>query len=176
MEKPYRYNEPLRLSESKIYVDNKYYLKLSKEFSNYINDFRNIVTQSGFKKNETVIDLSGQSPALIYLINGKSIGTAWNIGGYKGSLDLVKAKFDLVNCKEISNSWIIYEIKGKRSISTELLEYLGADFPNQYQLMGSWETAKGAGGYKKPRKQELYKPVKTKLIFDSCNEKRKQNN
>ena len=176
MEKPYRYNEPLRLSESKIYVDNKYYLKLSKEFSNYINDFRNIVTQSGFKKKDPVIDLSGQSPTLVYLMNGKSIGTAWNIGGYKGSLNLAKAKFDLVNCKEISNAWFILEIKGRRSISTELLNYLGADFPNQYQLMGSWKTAKGAGGYKNPRKQELYKPVNTKLIFDSCNEKRKQNN
>ena len=176
MEKPYRYNEPLRLSESKIYVDDKYYLKLSKEFSNYINDFRNIVTQSGFKKNDPIIDLSGQSPTLVYLINGKSIGTAWNIGGYKGSLELAKAKFDLVHCKEISNAWIILETKGKRSISIELLDYLGADFPNQYQLMGSWKTAKGAGGFRNPRKQELYKPIKSKLILNSCNKIRKQNN
>ena len=176
MEKPYRYNEPLRLSESKIYVDDKYYLKLSKEFSNYINDFRNIVTQSGFKKNDPIIDLSGQSPTLVYLINGKSIGTAWNIGGYKGSLELAKAKFDLVHCKEISNAWIILETKGRRSISIELLNYLGADFPNKYQLMGSWKTAKGAGGYKNPRKQELYKPTKSELIFNSCNKTRKQNN
>ena len=176
MEKPYRYNEPLRLSESKIYVDDKYYLKLSKEFSNYINDFRNIVAQSGFKKNDPIIDLSGQSPTLVYLINGKSIGTAWNIGGYKGSLELAKAKFDLVHCKEISNAWIILETKGKRSISIELLDYLGADFPNQYQLMGSWKTAKGAGGFRNPRKQELYKPIKSKLILNSCNKIRKQNN
>ena len=75
----------------------------------------------------------------------------------------------------VNSSQGLVDIKG-RSISTELLRYLGADFPNHYQQMGSWETAKGAGGYKKPRKQELYKPINTKLIFDSCNEKRKKNN
>jgi len=175
MEKPHRYNEPLRLSESKIYINNKYYLKLSKEFSNYINDFRNIFAKSSFKKNDPIIDLSGQSPTLVYLISGKSIGAAWNIGGYKFSLDRAKANFDLVHCKEISNAWIILETKGKRSISTELLSYLGADFPSQYQLIGSWKTAKGAGGYKNPRKQELYKPIKPELIFNSCNKTRKQN-
>ena len=87
-----------------------------------------------------------------------------------------KAKFDLVHCKEISNAWIILETKGKRSISIELLDYLGADFPSQYQLMGSWKTAKGAGGFRNPRIQELYKPIKSKLILNSCNKIRKQNN
>ena len=176
IEKPHRYNEPLRLSQSKIYINNNYFLKLSNEFSNYIKNFRKIASQSGFKNNDPIIDLSGQSPALVYLVNGKSIGTAWNIGGYKGSLDLAKARFNLVDCKEISKAWVILEIKGPRIISTELLNYLGADFPDQYQLMGSWKTAKGAGGYKNPRKQELYKPIKSELIFNSCNKIRKQNN
>ena len=173
MEKPYRYNEPLRLSEYKINVDNKYYLKLSKEFSKYINDFRNIFAQSGFKKKDPIIDLSGQSPTLVYLMDGKSIGTPWNIGGYKGSFDLAKARFDLVHCKEISKAWIILEADGPRNISINLLKYLGADFPKLYQLMGSWKTAEGAGGYKEIREQELYKPKNTELINDRCKRIRK---
>ena len=102
------------------------------------------------------------------MLGAKSIGTAWNIGGYKGSLDLAKATFNLVDCTDISNSWILYENKGPRSISTDLLTSLGMNFPKQYRLVGSWKTASGAGGYKEIRIQELYKPFNPNITKASC--------
>jgi hypothetical protein len=176
MEKPYRYNEPLRLAKSEIYTTNKHALKISDEFSRYIEDARKITNQSGFKTNTPVIDLSGQSPGLLYLIGAKSIGRAWTIGGYKGSLQRAKAEYKLVNCNDLANSWVIYEKDGPRRISTNLLASVGAKFPDQYQFMGSWQTAKGAGGYKKARTQQLYKPIKTNLILNNCNKIRKKEN
>ena len=168
IEKPYRYNQPLRLDDSRIVVNNKHQLILSKEFAKYINDARKIAAQSGFTKGDSIIDLSGQSPGLLYLLGAKSIGTAWNIGGYKGSLNRAKASFNLVDCTDIANSWVLYESKGLRSISTDLLTSLGMDFPIKYQKVGSWETASGAGGYKEIRIQELYKPLNANIAKSSC--------
>ena len=168
IEKPYRYNQPLRLDDSKIALNNNHHLILSKEFANYINDARYIAAQSGFTKGDSIIDLSGQSPGLLYLLGAKSIGTAWNIGGYKGSLDMAKATFRLVECSDIANSWVLFEGKGPRSISTDLLNSLGMNFPEQYQKVGSWETASGAGGHKEIRIQELYKPLNSNVATISC--------
>jgi hypothetical protein len=168
IEKPYRYNQPLRLDDSRIVINNNHQLILSKEFAKYINDARYIAAQSGFTKEDAIIDLSGQSPGLLYLLGAKSIGTAWNGGGYKGSLDVAKATFNLVDCTDIANAWVLYESKGPRSISTDLLTSLGMNFPIQYQKVGSWETASGAGGYKQIRIQELYKPLKANIAKASC--------
>jgi hypothetical protein len=168
IEKPYRYNQPLRLDDARIFVNNNHQLILSKEFAKYINDARKIAAQSDFTKEDAIIDLSGQSPGLLYLLGAKSIGTAWNIGGYKGSLDMAKATFNLVDCTDIANAWVLYESKGSRSISTDLLTSLGMNFPKQYQKVGSWETASGAGGYKQIRIQELYKPLKENIAKASC--------
>jgi hypothetical protein len=174
IEKPYRYNQSLRLDDSRIVINNNHQLILSKEFANYINDARYIAEQSGFTKEDAIIDLSGQSPGLLHLLGAKSIGTAWNIGGYKGSLDRAKARFNLVDCTDIANSWVLYEPKGPRSISADLLTSLGMNFSKQYKKVGSWETPLGAGGYKEIRTQELYKPLNVNIAKASCELKRKK--
>jgi hypothetical protein len=174
IEKPYRYNQSLRLDDSRIVINNNHQLILSKEFANYINDARYIAAQSGFTKEDAIIDLSGQSPGLLHLLGAKSIGTAWNIGGYKGSLDRAKARFNLVDCTDIANSWVLYEPKGPRSISADLLTSLGMNFSKQYKKVGSWETPLGAGGYKEIRTQELYKPLNVNIAKASCELKRKK--
>jgi hypothetical protein len=168
IEKPYRYNQPLRLDDARIFVNNNHQLILSKEFAKYINDARKIAAQSGFTKGDAIIDLSGQSPGLLYLLGAKSIGTAWNTGGYKGSLDVAKATFNLVDCTDIANAWVLYESKGPRSISTDLLTSLGMNFPLQYQKVGSLEAASGERGYKENRIQELYKPSNANIAKSSC--------
>jgi hypothetical protein len=62
---------------------------------------------------------------------------------------------------------------GPRSISADLLSGLGMNFPKQYQTVGSWETAPGAGGYEEIRIQELYKPLNVNIAKASCELKRK---
>ena len=46
--------------------------------------------------------------------------------------------------------------------------YLGANFPEEYVLEGSWETAVGAGGYDITRIQELYKPQNPIKTLNKC--------
>ena len=151
-------------------------LILSKEFVTYINEVKNISHKSGFKKQDNMIDLSGQSPGLLYLLGAKSIGTAWNIGGYKGSLDVAKASFNLVDCQEIGSAWILYDSKSPRSISTDLLASLGANFSDQYELVGSWKLKKEIAINHQERTQELYKPINIEQVINSCTISRMKKN
>lgn len=177
IENPYRYNETYRLSDTSIVINNKNNkLFLSTEFIKYITNSRKVLSHAGFQKGDSIIDLTGQSPGLIYLLGGKSIGSAWNIGGYKGSLDYAKANFSLVSCESIANAWVLNESKHPKTISIELLHSLGANFPDQYELVGSWETAKGRGVNSKKRVQKFYKPYYVNDILQNCNELRNKNN
>ena len=170
IEDPYRNNQPLNLNKSEMMINDKgHTLIISYEFARYINDSRNVSINAGFKKGTPMIDLTGQSPGLLYLMQAKSIGRAWIMGGYVGSMRLAKGSFNLVDCKDIANAWILYEKNGPISISAELLTSLGANFPSQYSLMGTWRTAKGAGGYKEKRVQMLYKPKDISSVINSCN-------
>ena len=45
---------------------------------------------------------------------------------------------------------------------------LGADFPSDYRLVGTWKTADGAGGYKDPRIQDLYEPLEHNKTLMAC--------
>ena len=115
-----------------------------------------------------MIDLTGQSPGLLYSIGAESIGNAWTIGGYPGSLRLAKAALDHTPCDKIANAWILHEQDGPRSIPNELLISLGLDFPNSYRKVGEWNTAEGAGGYKKSRTQVLYEPIEIHQNLVKC--------
>jgi hypothetical protein len=119
---------------------------------------------AGFESNMPLIDLSGQSPGILYAIGAESIGLAWIIGGYLGSLKHAEAALTHTSCEKISVAWILFEQDGPRSIPTELMTNFGANFPNGYKHVGTWHTAEGAGGYRERRTQNLYKPLEQQKI------------
>lgn len=115
-----------------------------------------------------LIDLSGQSPGILYEIGAESIGQAWTVGGYPGSLNLAEYALAITSCEKISVAWVLFEPNGPRSIPVELMPRLGANFPRSYELAGAWETAEGAGGYQNRRTQELYKPIEPHKTLTTC--------
>ena len=166
---PYRQTGPLKSNNTETKINsNGAILKLSSNYASYINNLRIVAIKSGFKKNDPVIDLTGQSPGILYILGAENLGYAWLSGGYPGSLKQATSYLNLISCKKISNAWIIYEINGPRSISNELIMYQGAKFPEEYKLEGSWKTAIGAGGYNIERVQQLYKPQNPIKILNKC--------
>jgi hypothetical protein len=123
---------------------------------------------SGFKPGDPVIDLSGQSPTLLYAMGAESIGAAWMIGGYTGSLKYATAVMGRVSCEKLAAAWVLVEATGPRSIPTELMADMGAMFPQNYKHAGTWSTADGAGGYIASRVQELYRPTNPADTLKAC--------
>ncbi len=168
-EQPYRQPQPLRLNASVLGIGpQRTELVLSEGYFEYFASAMVITQAAGFETNTPVIDLSGQSPGILYALGAENIGQAWTIGGYPGSLRLAQAALDRTPCWEIASAWILLEPDGPRSISAELMTGLGANFPEGYEHVGSWQTAEGAGGYAYRRTQKLYKPFKPQQTMMAC--------
>lgn len=168
-EQPYRQPEPLRLNDTikKIGPDQSS-LVLSEDYAVYIDSVIRAGRAARFEPATPVIDLTGQSPGILYALGAENIGQAWTIGGYPGSLKLAKAALELTPCEKIAQAWVLLEPDGPRSIPIELMSMLGIDFPQNYLEVGSWETAEGAGGYSAKRTQQLYKPVSPNDTLRTC--------
>lgn len=168
-ENPYRQPQPLRLNASTLEMGpQKSVLVLSEGYAEYITSAVSGAQGAGFKRATPVIDLSGQSPGILYALGAENVGQAWIIGGYPGSLKLAESALARSSCEKISDSWVLFEPDGPRSISTDLMSRLGASFPSGYALVGAWQTAEGAGGYVARRTQKLYKPIKQHETLIKC--------
>jgi hypothetical protein len=175
LEQPYRQPQPLRLNASNLEIGPQgSALTLSEDYSAYIASTMATAKTAAFVRNTPMIDLSGQSPGILYAVGAAPIGQAWTIGGYPGSLKLAKAALARTACEKIAASWILFEQDGPRSIPTELMHSLGADFPNNYERVGAWQTAKGAGGYPDRRTQDLYRPLEQNKTLMHCQKLRKE--
>lgn len=175
LEQPYRQTQPLRLNASISEIGSqRSELVLSNGYAEYINRAKSTVRETGFKSRTPMIDLTGQSPGILYAIGAENIGQAWIVGGYPGSLKFAEAALAHPTCEIISEAWVLFEPGGPRSIPTELMFYLGADFPIDYEHVGSWQTAEGAGGYPDHRMQELYKPLKPHKTLIACQKLREE--
>lgn len=175
LEQPYRQAQPLRLNTSSLEVGReRSTLVLSKGYAEYIATAVDVARGAAFESHTPVIDLSGQSPGILYALGAENIGQAWTIGGYSGSLKLAEAALARTSCFKIATAWVVFEKDGPRSIPTELMSRLGADFPGGYKLVGGWQTAEGAGGYEVRRKQELYMPIKPGQTMVVCHELREK--
>ncbi len=169
LEQPYRQNQPLRLNKSALEIGTqRSVIMLSEGYSSYIASAVAIAKKAGFEPNTSLIDLSGQSPGILFAMEAKSIGQPWTLGGYPGSSAFVKAGLSRFSCEDISNAWVLFELDGPRNISSEVMVEVGADFPANYSQVGSWQTAEGAGGYVVSRDQRLYRPNLSNNTLMNC--------
>lgn len=162
MELPYRQTQPLRLNSHTVEVGRSgSSLVLSEEYAVYLTAAKTAAGQAGFQPGTPVIDLSGQSAGILYAMGATNIGQAWTIGGYPGSFKLASEALKKVSCDQVATAWLLIEPDGPRSISDNLVSGFGADISLHYEIVASWETAKGAGGYDHRPAQKLLKPVRS---------------
>jgi len=162
IEAPYRQPQPLRENDVTLEIGKPgSTLIIPKAFGQYLADTVNTAKQAGFKTGTPMIDLSGQSPGILYAIGASSIGQPWTIGGYPGSDKLAVIMLKMVPCEEISKAWLLVEPDGPRKISPEILFSLGANLATDFEIVGTFKTAEGAGGYKEIRAQQLLRPVRS---------------
>lgn len=162
IEYPYRQSNSLKLNNS-TFIINSNRLKLNDERVQYISAAREIANKAGMVKGDYILDLTGKSPGLIYLLNAKSLGSPWMSGGNPGSFEYASAKLNLENCKKISKSWILFD-QDSRKISTDLTNIYGSIFILDYIEVGSWQAIESRGIWK----QKLFKPKNPNKINKNC--------
>jgi hypothetical protein len=142
-------------------------------YANYIQQAVRTSKEGDFEIDTPMIDLSGQSPGILFALGAESIGAPWLIGGYSGSLKNAETVLGNVRCKKIAEAWVLQEPMGPRPIPNELMIMIGASFPYDYNEVGNWLTPPGTGGYAESRTQILFKPQEPNKTLKNCENLRK---
>lgn len=171
VESPYRQTQSLRFNSDSVQVGRTgSNLVLSKGYANYLSNSSKAVREAGFQPATPVIDLSGQSPGLLYSLGARNIGQAWMIGGYPGSVKLATEALMRVSCNELADSWLLIEPGGPRSLPDSLVASYGAK-ASDYEIVAVWDTADGAGGFEHRPPQRMLKPIRNRQVsINECNE------
>ena len=167
---PQRQPQPLFLNKSVTRIGKVSQLRLSSGFSNYIESTRLALLKNEFKPGTPILDLSGQSPGLIYAVEGRAIGQAWMIGGYKGSNLLGENAIARIPCKDLYTAWLIVEPEGPRSLDLSILQShrINIQDPAKYEKIADIAVPSGAGGYTIDRRQFIYKPLSDENVALRC--------
>lgn len=158
-EDPYRQEGRIALNDQRVAIGHPgSSLLLSKGYADYVKEVLVSAQSAGFVEGTPVIDLTGQSPGVLYAMGALSIGQPWNIGGYPGSFTLATEALRLVLCEKIAKAWVLDEPEGPRGISKTLLENFGGNLHEHFEPVATFNTPKGSGGYSWQRRQILMKP------------------
>lgn len=169
-EKPYRQPQPLRENQVKVQIGvTESQLILPESYGKYFKEVREIVNSGKFRRGKSIIDLTGQSPLTLFSLDADPIGGAWLVGGYPGSNEAVFESLKLIDCKKLSESWILLELDGPRAISTKFLTKVGLNFPQGYMLQGTWSTPENSSGWTSSRQQTIYEPFDSIENYKYCN-------
>lgn len=134
-------------------------LKMAAHSAAYISNARVELLRAGFTQSTGVLDLTGQSPGLLFAVGAKSIAQPWLVGGYKGSDLLAIEALRDVSCSDLRRSWVLTEPEGWRRISVHVLRASGINFPDNYELIASWAVPVEIAGKKSRGIQNLYRPI-----------------
>ena len=147
MQRPYRQSVALAAQTRAIVVGPHHaVLQVSEDFAQYILDARNLARSAGFKPNEPMLDLSGQSPGLLFALSARSIGQPWSIGGYTGSAALTTHMLARVSCDDLARTWLLVEPNSKRRLPDTVVASFGADLAKDFSVLGSVDTPPKTNG------------------------------
>ena len=145
---PYRLNTSIGKQTQEVNILGG--LKVDEEFKKYTNKL--LVIKEKNPEIEFLFDMTGASSGAIVILGSKYIGSPWVLGGYRGSnifaLNILKKE----NPENLKKAWILKPNLGTRAIDLSILDKVGINFPEDYELVETF--------YLKLRDetQELWRP------------------
>jgi len=134
-------------------------LKFVGPFANYLDSVVLGSWKSGFEKGTPIIDLTGASPGVLYVLEGKPLGSYWLLGGYNNSASTIAQLLVSHDRAVLMSAWVLTENGGDRKIPASTLEALGIDLIDNYDKVASFTLPSGYGGRSEERTQLLYRPL-----------------
>jgi hypothetical protein len=164
---PYRQDMSLRSMDTSLQETHGISVpSISSETSRTISSLKSIVlgVRPEFRTPLAILDLTGQSPGLIFAADGRTVGQPWLAGGYPGSESAMKWVLKGLTPCERASFLVLVEQHGSRSLSTELLSEGDWDFNENYDSLGGFEISAGTGFVGKSRWVELFQPNESLFI------------
>jgi hypothetical protein len=144
-------------------------IRISSGFGRYLAAVRSGAADAGFETGIPIIDLTGQSPGILYALRAESLGHPWLLGRKPGSNEFASWALRQEPCAKVGLAWVLDEPGGPRSLSPSVLSAVGTDLGSNYRVVAVWETAAGAGGFDERRMQRLSRPTRSlEAAVQSC--------
>lgn len=169
MRTPYRQGQPLAAQSVPVTIGTHgATVYTSAPYAAYIGAARQVLDAAQFRHDTPMLDLSGQSPGLLFALGARNIAQAWTIGGYPGSAALAIQMFSRSTCQALAQAWLLIEPDGKRALPDSVLASFGADFARDYASVGAFETAPGASGRRHVKQQHILKPLRSEQVAQAA--------
>lgn len=161
VQQPFRQPQPLWLNDQPVTVGKSgSVLMLASSYAAYVQEVRAKAADAGFKAGTPILDLTGLSPGVVFVLQARNAGSPWLVGGYPGSAAITRSTIASMPCVDMSAAWILTELGGPRAISVAVLDAIGASLHRDYAVAATWQTAAGVAGYPEERLQQLWKPIR----------------
>lgn len=158
---PYRQPNLFVQTSEITFGPNDSHLAVSRDFKRYFLEVQSKSKTTGFKQGTSVIDLSGEFPGTLLLMEAKGMSQPWHIGGYQGSTDFVKKSLSQSKCDDLVSAWLLLSPSDPRSVPHEVLNSVGLDLERDFVKVAEWSSPIQYATTGEQYKQELYKPLKT---------------
>ncbi|QWD11265.1 hypothetical protein G6704_01765 [Polynucleobacter paneuropaeus] len=137
IEFPMRQTKSLHDNQNAIAVGkDDYLINVGSDFAEYLLGLKKIAKEGRFEYGTPIIDLTGSSPGVVYVLGGKAPGAPWLLGGYPGSDAFAQAALDKVSCDQLVRSWVLFSPDQASRLSDNLLDRYGITLKNDYVDLG----------------------------------------
>lgn len=186
--KPYRQVKDLRAYAAVTSLPGGGKLVLSQPFHEYLATARAQARAARLEVGTPMVDLSGRSPGLLYVLETRALGQPWLIGAYLGSNAVAVETLELEDCADLAKAWILIEPEGPRHLDqASVMASFGAGQAD-YVAAATFDTPVYDGIYPqnpfiltnastpiRPYRQFLFKPIRPAALAEqSCREGRRQ--
>jgi hypothetical protein len=176
MEWPYRQPQPFRQYDNVVAIgEDKSELILPQDLADYYRNVQKTAQQAGFQAGTPMLDMTGEGSGTLYAIGAKAIGSAWLIGGYSGSDNMVKTLLNRVSCTDITNAWLLVDSDNPLKLSLTLLSDFGLSAEQNFEIAADLNipaTTIARHGIPS-RRLQLWKPTQpTQFATATCEKKR----
>lgn len=142
---PYRQTASLDLADREIdlgHLGGR--LRVTADLANYVEQSRALARKEGLADGAWILDFTGRSPGLTYILGGKTPGIPWWIGGYPGTTEMLTYAIKSVDCEVLLSAWLITEPGSPIALSPAILNSFGASVED-YEAMVQLNPPTGWG-------------------------------
>ena len=107
-------------------------------------DLRALIGPSPGGLQRGVVDLTGESPGLIYASDARALGQPWIPGAYSGSFEVAKIALKDTRCSDLQHAAILVAPDGRRKINRGVLATVGLKLDRDFTLAGTVSTGPGS--------------------------------
>ena len=136
---PFPSLEPLVTQNRVLELPGNSKLTVSQSQYELVHTIRTAASKSGFQYGDPILDLTGQSPGLIYALGGKPVGWPWILGLLPGSDKAAVKILEKTDQDELKNSYVLFSDHPSPLKATEVLAHFNLDLedPQSYKLITS---------------------------------------